>query len=172
MFILYQWDQAFHCGQWWVEVSTKGYYIRISVKGCLSCRMTFKGRLVHSGLIDWGHDSTLDSASNATVILFRQRTTDCAFEIEWLQEKDRWSLNTQSDQWRDDRCSCNGMCMWQWGLCDYVTVHTILPPSAVILWMELGGKPKWLPLKFGYHDVMRTSPICRAGHRKCISDII
>ena len=29
-----------------------------------------------------------------------------------------------------------------------------LPPSAVILWIELGGKPKWLPLIFGYHDVM------------------
>ena len=31
----------------------------------------------------------------------------------------------------------------------------------VILWISLGGKPKWLPLKFGYHDVMRTSPIAR-----------
>ena len=31
--------------------------------------------------------------------------------------------------------------------------------SPVILWISLGGKPKWLPLKFGYHDVMRTSPI-------------
>ena len=31
-----------------------------------------------------------------------------------------------------------------WGLCAYVIVHTILPPSPVILWIELGGKPKWL----------------------------
>ena len=31
--------------------------------------------------------------------------------------------------------------------------------SPVILWISLGGKPKWLPLKFGYHDVMHTSPI-------------
>ena len=31
--------------------------------------------------------------------------------------------------------------------------------SPVILWISLGGKPKWLPLKFGYHDVMRTRPI-------------
>ena len=23
---------------------------------------------------------------------------------------------------------------------------------------ELGGKPKWLPLKFGYHDVIHTAP--------------
>ena len=46
------------------------------------------------------------------------------------------------------------------GLCEYVIVHTILGGSLVILWieLELGGKPKWLPLKFGYHDVMRTSP--------------
>ena len=30
----------------------------------------------------------------------------------------------------------------------------ILPPSPVILWIELGGKLKWLPLNFGYryHD--------------------
>ena len=29
----------------------------------------------------------------------------------------------------------------------------------VILWMLLGGKPKWLPLNFGFNDVMRTAPI-------------
>ena len=50
-----------------------------------------------------------------------------------------------------------GMC--KWGLCAFVIVHTILPPSPVILWIELGGKPKWLPLNFGYHGVMGTSPI-------------
>ena len=48
----------------------------------------------------------------------------------------------------------------EWGLCEYVIVHTILGGSPVILWISLGGKTKWLPLKFGYHDVMRTSPIC------------
>ena len=32
------------------------------------------------------------------------------------------------------------------------------PPSSVILWVELGGKPKWLPFNFGYHDVMQTGP--------------
>ena len=48
----------------------------------------------------------------------------------------------------------------EWGLCDYVIVHTILGGSPVILWISLGGKPKWLPLKFGYHDVIHTSPIC------------
>ena len=47
----------------------------------------------------------------------------------------------------------------QWGLCAYIIVHTILPPSPVILWIEQGGKPKWLPLNIGYHDVMRTAPI-------------
>ena len=25
--------------------------------------------------------------------------------------------------------------------------------------MELDGKPKWLPLNFGYHDGMRSAPI-------------
>ena len=43
----------------------------------------------------------------------------------------------------------------QWGLCAYVIVHTVLP---VILWTELGGKPKWLPLNFGYHDIMHAGP--------------
>ena len=40
-------------------------------------------------------------------------------------------------------------------------VHTILqsPPSPVILWIELDGKPKWRPLNFGYHDIMQTAPI-------------
>ena len=51
----------------------------------------------------------------------------------------------------------------QWGLYEYVIVHTILGGSPVILWIQLDGKPKWLPLKFGYHDVMRTSPICING---------
>ena len=46
-----------------------------------------------------------------------------------------------------------------WGLCVYVIVHTIWPPSPVILWIELGGKPKWLPLSFGCHGFKRTGPI-------------
>ena len=29
----------------------------------------------------------------------------------------------------------------------------------VILWIPLGGKPKWLLLNFGFNDVMRTAPI-------------
>ena len=29
----------------------------------------------------------------------------------------------------------------------------------VILWTLLGGKPKWLPLNFGFNNVMRTAPI-------------
>ena len=37
----------------------------------------------------------------------------------------------------------------QWGLCKYVIVHTILPPSPVIWWIELGGNRKWLPLNSG-----------------------
>ena len=45
------------------------------------------------------------------------------------------------------------------GVCAYVIVHTILPPNSVISWIELGGKLKWLPLNFGYHDVLRTAPI-------------
>ena len=45
------------------------------------------------------------------------------------------------------------------GACVYVIVLTKLPPSPVILWIKLGGKPKWLPLNFGYRDFMRTSPV-------------
>ena len=55
----------------------------------------------------------------------------------------------------------NYLIRFQWGLC-VSKWHTILGGSPVILLIsELGGKPKWLPLKFGYHDVMRTSPISR-----------
>ena len=39
-------------------------------------------------------------------------------------------------------------CQWQWGPCEYVMVHTILPSSPVIGWIELGGKKKgfhWVP---------------------------
>ena len=55
------------------------------------------------------------------------------------------------------QCRCQNDQL-QWGLCAYVIVHIILPPSPVILWIELGGKPKWLPLNSGYHDVMCTAP--------------
>ena len=40
-------------------------------------------------------------------------------------------------------------CACQWGVCEYVIVQTILGGSPVILWISLGGKPKWLQLKFG-----------------------
>ena len=50
----------------------------------------------------------------------------------------------------------------KWGLCEYVIAHTILGGSPVILWISLGGKPKWLPLEFGCLDAMRTSPIPKA----------
>ena len=39
------------------------------------------------------------------------------------------------------------------------TVHTKLPPSPLISWTEFGGKLTWLPLNFGYHDLMRKAPI-------------
>ena len=54
-----------------------------------------------------------------------------------------------------------------WGLCEYVIVLTLWGGSPVILWISLGGKPKWLSLKFGYHDVMRTSPVwCESNVEK------
>ena len=52
----------------------------------------------------------------------------------------------------------------KWGLCEYVIVHTILGGSPVILWISLGGKPKWLPLKFGHHDVIcAQAPLVLTG---------
>ena len=35
----------------------------------------------------------------------------------------------------------------RWGLYTYFIAHTVLVGSPVILWISLGGKPKWLPLK-------------------------
>ena len=55
---------------------------------------------------------------------------------------------------------------------EYVIVHTIWGGSPVILWISLGGKPKWLPLKFGYHDEMRTSPVRNGDQplgKSCVS---
>ena len=48
---------------------------------------------------------------------------------------------------------CQGI---QWGLYayEYHSHHFATTPSPVILWIELGGKPKWLPSDFGYHDVV------------------
>ena len=41
------------------------------------------------------------------------------------------------------------------------------------LMTELVGKPKWLPLNFGYHDVMRTAPVdcnfCRVPYHPFFS---
>ena len=56
-------------------------------------------------------------------------------------------------------CPHRSKIIQKWGLCSYIIVDAILPPSPVILWIELGGKPKWLPLHFGYHDVMCMAPI-------------
>ena len=39
----------------------------------------------------------------------------------------------------------------------YAKIHTSLPPSPVIPWIELGGKPKWLPINSGYGDVMHMA---------------
>ena len=37
--------------------------------------------------------------------------------------------------------------------------HEIATQFNHSVYLELGGKPKWLPLHFGYNDVMRTSRI-------------
>ena len=36
-----------------------------------------------------------------------------------------------------------------------------------VLWIELGGMPKWLPLDFGYHDVMYTATIDNGRCSSC-----
>ena len=42
--------------------------------------------------------------------------------------------------------------------------HSIreIATQPVILWILLGGKPKRLPLNFGFNDVMRTAPISQS----------
>ena len=37
----------------------------------------------------------------------------------------------------------------------------------IILWILLGGKPKWLPLNFGFNDVMHTAPIATTTSHVC-----
>ena len=46
----------------------------------------------------------------------------------------------------------------EWGLCACVIVHAKLP---LLAWEKLGGKPKWLPLKFENHDVMCSTHWCQ-----------
>ena len=74
-----------------------------------------------------------------------------------------------SERWRKERyvITKHGLAavVFNLSLCKYVIVHTILPPSPVILWIELGSKPKWRPLNFEYHDVMRSAPIEHARIR-------
>ena len=53
------------------------------------------------------------------------------------------------------------------GLCAYVILHIILPPSPVILRIELGDKPKWLPLKL---DTMTLVTYCARPHWKFWED--
>ena len=46
---------------------------------------------------------------------------------------------------------------WDWHRRAYAIVHTNLPrANPVILWIKLGGKPKWLPLNFSCHDFLHT----------------
>ena len=42
-----------------------------------------------------------------------------------------------------------------------IAIHT------VFLWILLGGKPKWLPLNFGFNDVMRTAPKYSYSKGRC-----
>ena len=34
-----------------------------------------------------------------------------------------------------------------------------MPPGLAVLWIEVGGKPKWLRLSVGYYDTRRTAPV-------------
>ena len=47
----------------------------------------------------------------------------------------------------------------QWGPCAYVIVYGNLPPSQSFCRYCWVAKPKWLPLNFGFNDVMRTASI-------------
>ena len=44
--------------------------------------------------------------------------------------------------------------------------HTQVATQPIILRIELSGKPKWLPLNSGYHDVMRTVLIYTAAEQQ------
>ena len=47
-----------------------------------------------------------------------------------------------------------------------VTVRTGVPPSPVILWTVLDGKPKWLLLNCGYHDAIRKARVSHLAKKK------
>ena len=66
-----------------------------------------------------------------------------------------WSMSKPDDRsWYDNfftravSLSSRVQTKMKSGLYEYVIVHTILPPSQVSVWIELGGKLKWRPLNF------------------------
>ena len=65
--------------------------------------------------------------------------------------------------WQIDKCDHANPCPWHLGVAmGAVRIRHCIREFAtqpVILWILLGGKPKWLPLNFGFNDVMRTAPI-------------
>ena len=73
----------------------------------------------------------------------------------WYTQQTRlmlFSLSYQNRRYDQPVCSTMGA----------VRIHHSIREIAtqpVILWILLGGKLKWLPLNFGFNDVMRTAPI-------------
>ena len=47
--------------------------------------------------------------------------------------------------------------------------HSIreIATQPVIVWILLCGKPQWLPLNFGYPDVIRTAPVKKTSPNGC-----
>ena len=71
-----------------------------------------------------------------------------------------WGLCSRvSSSWRNDSLYVVFLFLvTNRALCVYIIVHSKMPSSQAILWIELGGNPKWLLLNFGYHDVTRAAP--------------
>ena len=96
-----------------------------------------------------------------TTMMTRSTVVNALVTSEAITARVSWAEQREFDEQLARTNNWSLMVLGQWGLCVHVKSHPKLPPSPVILWIELGGKPKWLPLNSGYHDVMSIAPIDR-----------
>ena len=73
-----------------------------------------------------------------------------ALFTDWLQASAGWQFRVNDKTWFLQR---NGGRAHTSKI-----VYGKLSPQPVMLWIPLGGKPKWLPLNFGFNDVTAHGP--------------
>ena len=145
------------------HIETTNYMYCTSLYRKLALRSNFDGHFIPTSWMIFSH-TVFTSLSQGPKSHFRQRSCVSPTVMPQLEQEERQlykRLDTRSIFFSfliNNPVVLSFVCH-KLGLRTFVIVHTILPPTAVILWIELGGWLKWLPLNFGYNDVMHTAPI-------------